>query len=63
MHPFFYGDFASQHRDDLMIAARHHRLRRLFRRRPVTGVTDITSRTAPAAAARPSSTAAIDAAA
>ena len=62
MHPFFYGDFANQHRDELVAAAHDHRLRRLFRRRPVTGITTITSRAA-TTTARCSSTGAIDAAA
>ena len=63
MHPFFYGDFASQHRDELVAAARHHHLRRLLRRRPVTGITTITSRSTTGTVARSSSTGAIDAAA
>ena len=63
MHPFFYGDLADQHRDELVAAAHRHRLRRLFRRRPVTGVTTITSRSATATAARSCSAGAIDAAA
>ena len=61
MHPFFYGDFADQHRDELVAAAHRHRLRRLFSRRPPTGVTTITSRSATAPAARCSG--AVDAAA
>jgi hypothetical protein len=63
MHPFFYGDFASQHRDQLVAAAHHHRLRRPFRRRPVTGITVITSLSTTQTVARSSSTGAIDAAA
>jgi hypothetical protein len=61
MHPFFYGDFASQHRDELVAAAHRHRLRRLFSRRPPAGVTTIASRSATATAAR--SADAVDAAA